>query len=96
LASGRFPAIEVLDFHMASHEVGFNKPDPDIYRAFEDAVQAWSGEIVFFDDSFANIESARAHGWQAFRIDPDGDPGAQMISRLEELGILHAASPYLN
>ncbi len=96
LASGRFPAIEALDFHMASHEVRLNKPDPAIYRSFEEAANARGEEIVFFDDSPANVKAAQVRGWTALRIDPDADPAAEMTRALEDLGILHRTSPFLN
>ena len=63
------------------------KPDAAIFGAVEDATGRRGDEILFFDDLPANVEGARAHGWRAVLIDPDGDPAAQVLTALEEAGL---------
>ena len=85
--AGRYPAIAGLDRHFASHLIGAMKPDAAIFGAVEDATGRRGDEILFFDDLPANVEGARAHGWRAVLIDPDGDPAAQVLTALEEAGL---------
>lgn len=86
--NGRFPAIVRLDKKMASHLVGINKPDPAIFHLYAETYGAKPGEIVYFDDNGPNIESAKAVGFQAHRVDPHGDAPGQMRKILSELGVL--------
>jgi FMN phosphatase YigB (HAD superfamily) len=44
-------------------------------------------EILFFDDLPENIDGARAAGWRAVLIDPDGDPAAQVMTALDKAGL---------
>jgi len=46
------------------------------------------GGILFFDDTPANVEAARAAGWRAHLVDPAGDPPAQVRSVLAEARVL--------
>lgn len=57
------PAAEAL---YCSEELGFNKPHVDFYRKFEVILGIVPSQIIFFDDSQANIDAAKAAGWQAF------------------------------
>lgn len=66
----------------ASHLLGLCKPDRAIYRAYAERTGLASARLLFFDDSIGNVLAARAEGWQAFLIDAEGDPAAQMRSRL--------------
>lgn len=83
-----FPTVASLDHRIASHNLRLGKPDPAIYHRFEQITGSKPSEIVFFDDSHANVRSAQNCGWTAYRIDPFGDPAAQMRSALAEVGIL--------
>ena len=84
----RLSMLRSIDFPIASHLIGAEKPDVAMYRAFEEASEAGLGEIVYFDDGLANVSSAREIGWMAFHVDPNGDPAAQMRSYLKEMGWL--------
>lgn len=43
------------------------KPDPEAYERAAAALAVDPGQILFFDDSEANVDAARAAGWQAHR-----------------------------
>ena len=60
----RFPAIRDFDGHILSHEVGLLKPDPQIYEITAQRFRLTPGQTVFIDDILANVEAARAAGWQ--------------------------------
>ncbi|MFN3730297.1 MAG: HAD-IA family hydrolase [Fimbriimonadaceae bacterium] len=80
---GRFPNITGLRHHFASHLMGRDKPDPEIYRMVEAATGHSGPSVVFFDDSPVNCDAATlACGWRSFRIDPDADPARQMRGHL--------------
>lgn len=61
----RFPAIRDFDGHALSHELGLLKPDPRIYAAVTRRFGLAPAATVFLDDILANVEGARAAGWQA-------------------------------
>lgn len=83
-----YPTVASLDPQMASHVVGLGKPDPAIYRLFAETAEVGAAQIVFFDDSAANVAAANEEGWRAFQIDPENDPPAQMRRILTDLGVL--------
>ncbi len=84
----RVEAIRKLNTHLVSHELNAVKPEERIYREAERRLKASGPEIVFFDDLAENIDGARRLGWQAFRIDHDGDTALQMRHRLAALKLL--------
>src|SRR5690606_18855822 len=70
-----FPvALEILDelawleTIVVSGEEGVAKPDPRIWRITEERLGVTAADIVFADDSAANVESALAAGWDAIRF----------------------------
>lgn len=89
---GGFASARRLGHRLASHELGLAKPDPAIYHAACKRFGAEPERIVFFDDLPENIDAANAAGWQGFRIDPFGDPAAQIEHHLASLGIVLKAS----
>jgi HAD superfamily hydrolase (TIGR01509 family) len=76
---------------VASHLVGVMKPSSAIYEAMQNACGYAGGQIIFFDDLPENIEGARAMGWHAHRIDPQGDPAAQIRTHLAAHGVLNGS-----
>jgi len=76
-----------LNHRFASHIIGAMKPDPRIYEHLEQATRVDPASILFFDDFAANIDAARARGWQAERIDNAGDTVAQITEHLRRRGI---------
>jgi FMN phosphatase YigB (HAD superfamily) len=83
-----YPSVARLDRHFASYLLGLAKPDPAIYAAFEQRTGLSGSDVLFFDDSVENIESARRRGWLAHRIDPLGNPSAQVREHLRSHGVL--------
>jgi putative hydrolase of the HAD superfamily len=47
-----------------SHELGIRKPNPQIYEHCLRRMECRPAECVFIDDAPANIDAARACGWQ--------------------------------
>ena len=68
---------------MLSHEVGLRKPSPDIYAHCRQFVGAAPRECLFIDDLPANIEAARACGWQGIVYQRELD----LRHELHQLGI---------
>ncbi|RYG27126.1 hypothetical protein EON82_00565 [bacterium] len=83
----RHPAIAALDKRFASFEIRVNKPEPNSYRAVAESFPGVERKI-FFDDNAGNVVAAINLGWEAHRIDPEGNPPAQMRRILIESGVL--------
>ena len=54
-----------------SHRVGMRKPDKEIYDHVVESTGIHPENTVFFDDTPANIDAARAAGWQTCLYHPD-------------------------
>ncbi len=67
--SGKF--TDLFDEVYFSHEVGYFKPQPEIYEAVLAAEKIPAPEILFFDDLEANIDAAHAQGFQTFHVTSD-------------------------
>ena len=65
LAQERFPALAETRGATVSGEVKLIKPDPAIYAHHTQSFALTPSATLFFDDSPANIEAARGHGWKA-------------------------------
>jgi putative hydrolase of the HAD superfamily len=59
---------DAFDHLMFSWRLGAAKPDPESFAAVTTALGASPSELVFFDDSEANVQAARAVGWRAHRF----------------------------
>jgi putative hydrolase of the HAD superfamily len=66
LHPGVFEGFDGLVF---SHRLGDRKPSPAAFAAFTRLVGVPPGDVLFVDDSAANVEAARAHGWTAVRYE---------------------------
>ena len=64
-AEERFPFLSRFRGITVSGRVKLVKPDLAIYRHHADTFGLTAANTVFFDDNAANVEAARAHGWQA-------------------------------
>jgi glucose-1-phosphatase len=52
----------------ASSDIGLRKPDAEAFEFVLDAIGLPAGRVLFFDDSLANVEGARACGLQAVHV----------------------------
>jgi 2-haloacid dehalogenase len=64
-ARGLYPFLDQFRGITVSAHVGVMKPELAIYRHHEKAFGLDPAAILFFDDSPANVEGARAAGWNA-------------------------------
>ena len=78
----------MIEHRHASHLFGLAKPDEKAFAAFERRVGAAGDQILFFEDTPANVEGAKAFGWNAELIDHTGDTAEQMRKHLENYDIL--------
>jgi len=84
----KYPSVMRLQHRFGSHEIGFHKPDPKIYRALENNVNIRGSKILFFDDLEDNIAAARACGWNAVLIDHTSPTDVQIIRALQTYNLL--------
>lgn len=82
-----WPAVAALGARHASHEMRLAKPDTAIYEAFERARGVSGAEILFFEDTPANAEAARARGWRAEVVDPAHETRPQIEAFLRAHGV---------
>ena len=68
LLRGKFPFLHLFSRILLSGEAGVNKPDPRIFQLFLDRTGRKKEEILFTDDTGANVASARRLGWDAVRF----------------------------
>jgi FMN phosphatase YigB (HAD superfamily) len=63
--------IPPIQFHtiIKSYEVGFAKPEVEIYRIAEERSGFKGQEILFIDDRIMNLEPAEKLGWQTFQFE---------------------------
>ncbi|MDE6141364.1 MAG: HAD family hydrolase, partial [Bacilli bacterium] len=55
--------LDNYDYVFLSFEFGCQKPDPRIYEMVSEKLPFDGKDILFIDDSDANIDEARKHGW---------------------------------
>ncbi len=65
VARGMYPFLDRFRGITVSAHIGLIKPELAIYRHHETAFGLDPAAILFFDDSPANVEGARAAGWHA-------------------------------
>lgn len=85
--------IHLLDHPMASHRIGIMKPDAGIFDHAEKTTGVAGDQILFFDDNDENCAAAAQRGWCVQRIDPRGDPAAQMEVTLTNAGVIEGGKP---
>ena len=64
---------ELLDGTFYSYEMGLAKPDPAFFSAILDTVGLPAGDVLFLDDSAANVAAAREVGLRAEQWHADQD-----------------------
>jgi 2-haloacid dehalogenase len=60
-----YPVVARLEGVVISGEERVCKPDAEIFRRCEERFGFGPDQALFFDDSAANVEGARAAGWAA-------------------------------
>jgi FMN phosphatase YigB (HAD superfamily) len=63
-----FPPGAVLEPMIFSAEIGAAKPSDAAFAAAEARLGCSGGDILFIDDSAANVEAARRRGWDAIQF----------------------------
>lgn len=58
----------LFDVALSSHQLGFHKPDPAIYRAALAHLGVSATRVAFFDDLAQNVDAARSEGLTAFLV----------------------------
>ena len=84
----RYPSIEAVPLHFTSFQMKVSKPSSGIYQAVKSELGVAAEELLFFDDSMANIKAAKQCGWNGEWIDPTQDPGVQIRNYLANYKIL--------
>ena len=60
-----FGAFDVV---VDSSEVGWRKPEPEIYALTTELLAVPAGEVLYLDDFEANLVGARAEGWRTIHV----------------------------
>ena len=82
--SAKFPgAVKNFKKIFISSSIGLRKPDVESFQFVANEMGVPPARIVFFDDSAANVEGARASGLQVVQVNSIADVAAA----LEELGV---------
>jgi glucose-1-phosphatase len=74
----------LFEVAISSHQVGFCKPDPGIYRVALERLAVPCDAVMFFDDVADNVAAASRLGMRAFQV----DGVASLRERLRHEGIL--------
>ncbi len=64
----KFPVVRSFDRWILSHEVGFKKPAPEIYRRALEWASVPPENVLFIDDMKKNVEAALSLGIQAIHF----------------------------
>jgi FMN phosphatase YigB (HAD superfamily) len=75
--------LDLFDSLVLSYEVGLRKPHPDIYAHCHRLACCPPAQCLFIDDLAANVEAARACGWQGIVY----HPGLDLRRELERHGV---------
>jgi len=78
-----FPVLKKLDFVFVSHEMGLQKPAPEIFHETLRRLGAGPEETVFIDDLEENVQAALSLGISAVRF----HSVEQLKKELTELGV---------
>src|SRR5262245_28609743 len=81
------PTLDLFDYLFVSHEVGLRKPDPGLFQYATKRLGCAPAECLFIDDLPANVEAARACGWQGIVYEKDTD----LRQKLSQIGVSVAA-----
>ena len=66
----KFGSFEgIFDIALSSHELGVLKPEDGAFARALEICAVDAAEVMFFDDSLSNVESARRLGLNAFQVE---------------------------
>ncbi len=65
---GNYQFLKLFDHVFLSHEVGFVKPEQEIYRAVEKFSGFSSNEHIFIDDILEYVDAAKSIGWDGIQF----------------------------
>ena len=82
------PRTARIERFVFSNEIGARKPDAVAFMALAEGLQLAPHDIVFVDDAAANVEAARALGFQALLLDTPAAFAARWRSALPALAHL--------
>ncbi len=77
------PVLRHFDELVLSHDIGLRKPDAEFFHHCQRAARVKASECVFVDDIPANIEGARAIGFQGIVYRPNEG----LAEQLRALGV---------
>jgi 2-haloacid dehalogenase len=81
LCRERFDFLSEFDACVISGDVGVVKPDPRIFEILFARVGRRAGELLFVDDSAANVRASQALGMAAIHFRPGVDLERELIAR---------------
>ncbi len=81
VARARCPFLDEFDVCVVSGHFGVAKPDPRIYGILFERVGRPSSELLFIDDSIANVRASEAAGMAAIHYRPGVDLERELLTR---------------
>ena len=81
LARARHPFLDEFDTCVVSGHVGVAKPEPRIYEILFARVGRPASELLFIDDSIANVRASEAAGMAAIHYRPGVDLESELHAR---------------
>ena len=84
LVRAKHDFFDIFDDMVISGEVGFAKPEPEIYQILLDKIGRPAQECLFIDDSLPNIQQANKIGFATIHF----QSSSQLEKELKHLGLL--------
>jgi putative hydrolase of the HAD superfamily len=82
---------KMFDYTFLSHEMGYVKPDRELFDSVAATLKGHAERLVFLDDNEVNVVQARAAGFRAARVrGPD-----EARAALATMGVLATSAPLL-
>ena len=75
--------LKHFDRVFASHEIGARKPSPESFNAILDYLGTTPDKVVFFDDTYGNVEGALVVGISSFVVNSP----CEVSEKLKQMGI---------
>ena len=81
IARERYDFLNEFDTCVISGDVGVVKPDPRIYKILFARAGRRPADLLFIDDSLANVRASEAAGMAAIHFSPGVDLESELIAR---------------